>query len=210
MRLVRSISSSIAVLSFLLVFTTGAQAGITPYANVGTQNSATYAFTVENTGDVIAYFAGSSAAYNEEIGLIVNGVNVGIYGLQNHSSTVGESIDFGSFAAGSVVEFVDVVSTSSDTWYSNPAMNYDGVNHIYATSYDGTGLGGGIPSGLFVGFEDLPAWWSDFDYNDTSFVVTNVGDPPTPEPAMLPVLIAGLVGLAVVALRRRRRSAELN
>ena len=45
-----------------------------PYPLSGTPNPVTYTFTAAATGDVIAYFAGSGAAYDEELGMLDNGV----------------------------------------------------------------------------------------------------------------------------------------
>ena len=45
-------------------------AGTIPYPNVGTPNPATYTFTATADGPITAYFAGSTASYEEEVGLL--------------------------------------------------------------------------------------------------------------------------------------------
>ena len=88
-------------------------ADATPYPNAGTQNPTTYTFT-SNGGDVMAYFMGSSASYNESLGLLVNGVDSGITGLQNHTAAVGESLDFGVIPAGRTLTFYINVATTGE------------------------------------------------------------------------------------------------
>ncbi len=183
-----------------------------PYAPIGTPNPVTYTFTATGTGQVDAYFAGSSAAYTETLGMEDNGVLTGVpFGLNNQTSTVGEELDLGNVSAGDILTFVIYVQNTNGYVYSDPSLNgpYDtngsvGHNHVYSTPYTATSpIFPGIPTGTYVGFEDLPFPGSDFDYNDTTFVFTNVSvNAPTPDGGMtLALLGMGLVGLA--GIRRR-------
>jgi hypothetical protein len=173
-----------------------------PYPSSGTENAATYTFTAATTGDLTAYFLGTAASYTETLGLLVNGVDTAITGLNNQSSSVGDSLSFGNVTAGDTLTFYISVLTTGDTWYSNAASNSDGANHVYSTAY--TGGVAGVPAGTYVAFEDLPASGSDFNYFDETFVFTNVATTPAvPEPANVALLLAGLGLMGFVARRRR-------
>jgi hypothetical protein len=50
--------------------------------------------------------------------------------------------------------------------------------------------------------EDLPNGQSDFDYNDDTYVFTNIAAAPTPEPSSFALFGTGLLGVAGV-LRRK-------
>src|SRR5689334_12353508 len=66
-----------------------------PYPNSGTPNPVTYTFTAAANGNITAYFAGSTASYDNELGLLRNGVSTGIIGLDNHTSAIGQSLNLG-------------------------------------------------------------------------------------------------------------------
>jgi len=154
-------------------------------------------FIAAETGDLVGYFNGSSAAYDNQIGVFVNGVQLGGYGLDNHSSTMGQSFNFGHVNAGDSIVFALNVLSQGYKLYSNTALNSDGANYAYATAFSGNG---GIPAGIYVGFEDQLATISDLDYNDESVVFTNVT--LNPEPVSFVLFGTGLLALGL--FRRKR------
>jgi hypothetical protein len=191
-------------------------ADVIPYPNVGTPNPVTYTFTAAATGSITAYFAGSTAGYDNELGLLVNGVSTGVVGLDDHASAIGQSLILGSANAGDTLVFVLVNNTLGEDAYSDPAMNvsYDtpgetlGHNHVYSTSYTATSpVFPGVPVGTYVAFEDLPFPGSDFNYYDENFVFTNVAATssavPLPAAAWSGII---LLGSMIARQVRRRRS----
>jgi hypothetical protein len=203
---------------YVLAPISSVRADVIPYPTPGIENPVTYVFVAANTGPITAYFAGSTAAFENTLGLNINGVSTGIFGLNNQTSAVGDSIVLGNANAGDVLTFVmhNVVPGIGDV-YSDPLLNstYDGGgihNHVYSTPYTGTGpVIDSIPAGTFVSFEDLPNSGpyspSDWNYNDEDFVFTNVGvTPSVPVPAAVwggIVLMGGVIG----DRRLRRRPA---
>ncbi len=116
-----------------------------PYANVGVINPVGYSFTAINTGTVNAYFAGSTAGYNEILGLEINGVNTGKWGLENKQTAVGTGMSW-NVQAGDKLTFVDYIWGWNSPQYdshgnpingftlsSNIAHNSDTNQHVYAT-----------------------------------------------------------------------------
>jgi hypothetical protein len=189
------------------------RAGDIPYPYVGTQNPVTYTFTAANDGNIVGYFAGSAAAFDEQVGLLVNGFLTGSgYGLDNHASNIGDTFDFGAVHAGDALVFVLNLIDPADLGkaYSDPSLNgpYDGnnggVNHIYSTSATAGQIDASIPAGTYVAFEDLPLFWPpDFNYFDDTFVFTNVATQESVPDGGTTAFMLGSALVALVALRRK-------
>lgn len=179
-----------AAMVLLCSFLPAVHANTIPYPRAGNYNSATYTFRAATTGDVIVYFAGSDASFDNELGLLDNGaLTSGGFGLDDHASSIGQAFDLGTVNAGDELTFVLLNHSFGDEKaYSDPSLNvpYDllddtiGHNHIYATPYDASSglLSSNVPSGLYVAFEDLRIPDSDYSYNDEDFVFTNVMSVP--------------------------------
>ena len=186
----------------------------TPYPTRGIENPVSYTFTATTTGDLSAWFMGSTALYEETLGLEIDGVDTGIAGLDNHLTTGNQRLDFGNVVAGQTLVFKINVITTGDTWYTDTLRNVDGASHIWSAAYVG-GENAVVPSGTFVAFEDLAAAHSDWNYNDETFVFSNVTPhefetpnvpheplPAVPEPATSVLMLAGAALLSVWARRR--------
>jgi len=189
-----------AVVVFAFAMAGTAFADAIPYPTSGVQNPVTYTFTATSTGTITAYFAGSTAAYTNDLTMLVNGTLSGLEGLNNHTSAYGQAFNLGSVNAGDTIVFklVNLSPGGIGPWYSDKSMNSDGVNHVYATTFSGDSF---IPVGTFVSFEDLPNG-GDFNYNDEDFVFTNVSARvSTPETGSVMLLA---IGLGMLACGRRK------
>lgn len=182
---------------------TAAQAAFPIYGLSGTINPADYSFTAAASGDIVAYFVGHTAGYTNLLGLSVNGVDTGIWGLNNQTTAPGTALNFGPVNAGDTLVFKINVTNTGEYFYSQRSLNGDGITHIFSAAYAGGDFG--IPAGTYVGFEDLNGG-GDLDYDDLRFVFTNVKGVEiggVPEPTTWAMLIAGF-GLVGAAARRRK------
>ena len=187
-----------------------------PYGNPG-QLAPAQSFTAVATGMLVGYFAGSEAGGNDTIELWDTTQNTfSGFLIPNHSSMVGVPTDFLSVNAGDNLVFIisndsnGQLNDSVDNGGVATAFSTDGYNHAYSTAY--TGGIAGLPAGLtgtFVGMEDLsvlglaPLTGTDLDYNDDTFVFTNItSTAATPEPTTFFLLGTGLA-VAAGTLRRR-------
>lgn len=212
------------IILLLLILLAGVSAraisAVIPYPNAGTANTEVYSFTAANSGDVIAYFAGSTAGYTELVGMYINGVlSSAGFGLNNHLSSVGDTFNMGTVTSGDILTFaISIISPDLGIVYSDPSLNttYDNgnnYNHIYTTSYT-SGLIAGLPTtltGIYVAFEDLPYGSSNYNYYDETYVFTNVASntpiAPTPEPGTMLLMGIGVAGVAF--MRRRKVKSEV-
>ena len=221
---IKVLSFGLSVLALLAANTQSGVAGTIPYPNPGTLNSATYTFTASNTGDVIAYYAGSTASFENQLGMLINGVQSSSgFGLDNKTTALGTAFNLGHVTKGDTLVFdLKVISLGGLIVYSDPTMNsaYDnggpGLNHVYSTPYSGGSLGNNIPNGTFVGFEDLRGG-GDKNYNDEDFVFTNVGSVSTTtttnsavvsEPSSFVAFGLGAIGFMAIAIQKRRQRSE--
>jgi hypothetical protein len=180
-----------------------------PYPDPGVI-APTNIFTAAATGTVDAYYYGSTASDTDTVELkdVTLGTSTGQI-FNTGSANPGDGPIPLTVNAGDTLEFVLHDLSTGGTYSSNPADSDDLVNHAYATPYSADSSQpdyvAGIPAGTFIGMEDEAASLpSDFNYNDDTFVFTNVAAvTATPEP--LSFLLMG-TGLAAVGFLRRRRA----
>lgn len=208
MRRFASTKSALVITSLLVAMVAPAWADAIPYPNSGTIPP-TNIFTASVTGTVDAFYYGSTAGDNDTVELkdLTLGTSTGQI-FDDKSTTPGTGPVLLTVNAGDVLEFLLHDLSSGATFSSISADSDDSVNHAYATPYSADSSQPdfipGIPAGTFIGMEDEPASFSDFNYNDDTFVVTNVASATTSTPEPFSFLLMG-TGLAAVGLLRRRR-----
>ena len=172
-----------------------AQAAPAPYPNPGTEAPGT-AFTAGTDGVLVGYYTGEAGGFTNLAGALINGVE-GAIGLSNKTSAYGTRFVFGNVHVDDVlVFFIDVLDTG-ERFFSDEAMNADGVNHTYTDVYTGDAL---VPAGFNLAFEDIFGG-GDFNYRDHSWVIRV-------EAAVVPLAPTALLlalGLAFMPLAGRVR-----
>ena len=187
-----------------------------PYPNVG-QVAPTNTFVAISKGNVTGYFvqggwlSGGTAAYMDVVGLLdLTTDSFSGWLFNNQLTQPGATANFGKVNAGDTLAIfiLDLLPPWGGMYSSVPALSDDGVNHVYAASWTGGILNGAnIPAGLYIGTEDLKSSISDFNYNDDSFVLTDVKMASSvPEPVSLLLFGVGILGLA--ALSRRKHAVS--
>lgn len=180
-----------------------------PYANIGTA-APTVPLTAASTGSISAYFYSANTAGNDQVRLFnVTQNTFSAFTLNAPSSTMGQMFNLGTANKGDVLVFELVnyalMNPNTGTYpllASDPTYSDDKINHAYVTAFSGTSS---IPAGTYVAFEDYLGGY-DYDYNDDTFVVTNLSTMTTatvtPEPGSLVLMGTGLL-TGVGFLRRR-------
>jgi hypothetical protein len=208
--------ATLGIVSMSFVFgARPALADAIPYPTPGLHNAITYTFTAATSGNITAYFAGSTASYVNELTMLVNGTPTGIVGLNNHTSGLGQSLVLGSVNAGDTLVFELINHTLGLNAYSDPSLNvpYDLPgslihNHVYSTAYTQTSpIIDSIPAGTYVAFEDLRFPGGDFNYHDETFVFQNVSVSTSVPDGASSMLLLGIGISAIGILRRRFASA---
>lgn len=167
-----------------------------PIAAPGTEGFKVF---VVGTDPIIATYEGNSAAYSNDLYLTGFG-----FIFNNHTSAVGSTVDLGSYAIGTELEFYLFVNNTGYTYYTGPASR-NADNHEHARVESNWGSSGTT----LVSFEDL--FNGPFDYNDLSFSFTNTGGGTTPPTNEVPDTGASLIGvllglISLVPFARGRRS----
>lgn len=163
-----------------------------PIAAAGTEGFKVF---VANSSDIIATYQGNSAAYSNDLYLVLPGPDVFIF--NNHASAVGSTVNLGSFAIGTELEFRLHVNNTGDDFYSGPASrNPDG--HTHARVQDNWASGTTL-----VSFEDLLN--GPFDYNDLSFSFTNTQGAQNAPDGLSTGLGLSFVSAVMIGLVRLRR-----
>jgi PEP-CTERM motif-containing protein len=192
-------------------FGSGAKAQI-PYPTPGVQNTQAYGIVAAKTGNLNVWFGGNGGASDEDvITALVNGVPTGILGPDNQTAILGQYFNLGHVTGGDSIIFKMTDLSAGNTWYTDNARNFylgnpDG-NHAYA-AYFGGGLVGStvVPSSLYIGFEDIPSPFADFNYTDAQIYVRTDA---IPEPSTWAMMLLGFAGLGLMYGRTKRRFTAL-
>lgn len=164
-----------------------------PIATPGTEGFV----VIAGGGDVVATYQGNSASYSNDLYL----ENTGAFLFNNHANSPGDSVDLGTFAAGTELVFRMHVNNTGYDYFTGPASrNPDGAAHARVQN-------DWEPGTTLVSFEDL--YNGPFEFNDLSFSFTNTGSAPqppsVPEPHGSALMLLGAAAVGVTALRKKAR-----
>ena len=189
----KSLRCSIAVAVCASFAGLSAMAQSVPYPNSGTPIPDFDAQLVyASGGDVVAtYYQG--IMFGDEDALYLNGTEI----FDNQFNEIGDTVNLGTFAPGTLLNFTMQDFDTPNPWnMGSGSGNSDGAVHAYVVDNFPT------PGNTYVAWEDWPASMSDFNYNDLTFTFSNVEPGPVPEPSTL--ALAGLGGLSLLLLRRKK------
>jgi hypothetical protein len=186
-------SIAVAVCASLAGLSAMAQGTTVPYPDIGTPIPNFDAQLVyANGGDIVAtYYHGISNGDHDV--LYLNGTPI----FDNKVNSPGNTVDLGTFAPGTLLDFTMEDFTTANTWNMGSGTgNSDGAVHAYVVdNYPTSG-------NVYVGWEDWPASESDFNYNDLTFTFSNIELEPVPEPTTL--ALSAVAGLGLLLFRRRK------
>jgi hypothetical protein len=157
-------------------------------------------------GDVTLTFLGpTGAAYDEQLFVYSPANGLGLF-FDNHATANGATIDLGTYAAGTEIEFGIYVVDTGDTFYDGPgSRNVDGDVHAYmVNNYEG------LPDTTYVGFEDLNGnTGSDWNYIDEVYAFTGVSAAIASVPdASSTAMLLGLGAISLFAFARRSQGKQ--
>ena len=154
-------------------------------------------FGIYNNGKFVEIFGGAATAGAQAVVSIKADGSVFL-------NFVDTGIDFNSNS------FAFYLNNGTDIWFSDDALNRDGLDHMVAFEGKGTdriqtpgnAAGYWLNNEYILAFEDLSDG-ADWDYNDFVVMVESVD--PVPEPGTMVLLGAGMLGLAIISKRRMGR-----
>ena len=210
-----------------------AWAGCVPYCNIGVVAPAPPTYTAAFSGDVVGNFYGYQAHDLSMIRFVdITTGYMSPWVFPNLLTATDSPYDFGTVNQGDTLVFELWAAVQNNTqpgagyyYDTRPRLNPDGQNHFYAAQFMG-GLVNGtyVGPGIFLGGEDLPSPYADWDYNDNEFVFRvsrtgsdgligvladgvsldgNAGENTvTPEPASLQLMLLGAAGIGSLVRRK--------
>ena len=192
---------------------------VMPYENVG-HAAPDLALIATSTGNIQATYTGGDAAGQDYIRLVdLTTGTINSFTADNYKAALGETFYLGGFVTKGDKLRLDLLNDGfSGENYTQVGLltsigeySADLISHVYGQNFSDGTVNALFFAGenTYVGFEDLPLGNSDLDYNDTTFVLSNVSATATPEPSSLLLLGSGLAAVGRILKRRRAHAADL-